>query len=698
MFHAKLILRRPLTLLLVLPICIALAAPELAADPTEPAPLSENVTDNLISRLVERGILTRDNAAGLLKQAEEDAAAARAQAAAKQVAAAKEAAAIELAAAEEVARRQIDAAKEIAAIQVAAAKEVAAIEAGGKSRSRVQTAGGSQPSAAASQTAAGATPGDATAPTQVAAVPVRPPPAPSSVAVQPAAGGTAPSAPASVSDDTIHVTYVPEVVKAQLRDEIKQEVMTEARKENWASPRAFPPWVSRFSLFGDIRVRYDGNYYPTGNLTGIDNNYWNYNAINASSTPFDYTAAFAPFPNVDQTRNRARLRARLGAAVDLSEGFSAGLRFATGENNSPVTENQSLGAANSGQGGNFSKYALWLDRAFLKYEIGGLPDEDFSVTVGRFDNPFYSTSIIWADDLGFDGAAVKGKYPLGEDVTPFFAAGLFPVFNTDFNFSTYSPSKFKSEDKWLYGGQLGVTWEITEDFSFKTGAAYYYFQDIEGKVSRPFIPLTTQDAGNTDDTRPAFAQRGNSYIALRNIPPDPSLNADGATKQYQYFGLATPFHDLAFTGELDYNHFEPFQISLSGEYVRNLAFHRRAIERNGPPQLVGPVNNFAPNNGGFDGGATGWIAVLKIGQAALQKRWDWNVSLSYRRVDSDAVVDGFCDSDFGGGGTNLKGYAFGGNLALSPRVWLGLRWLSADSLAGPRFKDDTLQFDINGKL
>ncbi len=70
--------------------------------------------------------------------------------------------------------------------------------------------------------------------------------------------------------------------------------------------------------------------------------------------------------------------------------------------------------------------------------------------------------------------------------------------------------------------------------------------------------------------------------------------------------------------------------------------------------------------------------------------------LSLRPVD--AVVDGFCDSDFGGGGTNLKGYTIGGNLALNQRVWLGLRWMGSDSIAGPTFDEDIVQFDINAKF
>ena len=74
------------------------------------------------------------------------------------------------------------------------------------------------------------------------------------------------------------------------------------------------------------------------------------------------------------------------------------------------------------------------------------------------------------------------------------------------------------------------------------------------------------------------------------------------------------------------------------------------------------------------------------------------MTVGNRYVESDAVIDGFCDSDFGGGGTNLKGFTVGGGLGLSSRVWLGLQWMSGDSIAGPTFKDDIIQFDINAKF
>jgi len=87
-----------------------------------------------------------------------------------------------------------------------------------------------------------------------------------------------------------------------------------------------------------------------------------------------------------------------------------------------------------------------------------------------------------------------------------------------------------------------------------------------------------------------------------------------------------------------------------------------------------------------------------VGSAALEKRWDWNIAVGYRHVESDAVIDGFNDSEFGGGGTNLEGYTVGGMLSLSKRVWVGLRWLSANEIAGPTFTNDVIQFDINGKF
>ncbi len=570
---------------------------------------SQNVTVNLINRMVQKGLLTKEDSVDLIQQAEADAA---------------------------VAKEQSE------AVQIAAV--------------------------------------------QSAPVDSYVPPSSADPSIQPIADLPAPY---PGPDDTMRVSYIPESVKDEMREQIKADVLAEARDENWSSPRMFPDWLTRFRLLGDFRVRYQSDMFSSGNdNTGA---FPNFNAINTGA-PFDTSGTvFSPQLNVDQNRSRFRIRVRFGSEITLRDNFTAGIRFGTGENNSPVSQNQTLGAANNGQGGNFSKYAIWLDRGYLRYDFTDVPDLSLSITAGRFDNPFFATTILWANDLAFDGFVLKAKYKLADGaVTPFLTVGAFPIFNTDFNYSSNQSAKFKSQDKWFYAAQAGLDWKIAKDFTAKMAVAYLDYDNIEGKLSSPFTPLTTSDQGDTDATRPAFAQKGNTYFALRNITPNASNNF-GTTNQFQYFGLASKFTQLALTGKLDYSHFEPFHVVLSGEYVKNTAFNQADIASKA-------VNNRGPSSSGigeFAGGDTAWIVNLRLGSPALVNRWDWAIEVGYRYVESDAVVDGFTDSDFGGGGTNVKGYTLGAVVALSPDVTLGTRWMSATEIAGPPLKSDVFQLDLN---
>lgn len=495
------------------------------------------------------------------------------------------------------------------------------------------------------------------------------------------------------SDDTVRVTYIPETVKKQIRDEIRQEVMAKAKSENWVEGKKQPEWVSRFRVKGDIRLRYEGVYFANGNdNTGA---FPNFNAINTGA-PFDTAGTlFSPQLNEDKDRTRFRIRARLGAEADMGDNWTAGFRIATGETSTPTSTNQSLGLASQGQGGNFSKYAIWLDRAFLKYESTPNPDKMFTAVIGRGDNPFFSTDLIYDEDLGFDGVSFTGRYKVTDHVTPWAVAGAFPIFNTDLNFSSNQPAKFKSTDKYLYGVQIGADAKLTKKLDLKAAVAYYYFDGAEGRQSTPFTPLTSADAGDTDNTRPSFAQKGNTYLPLRRIIPNANNNF-GTTNQFQYYGLATKFQPLAVTARLDYNGFEPFQISLNGEFIKNLAFDRSRLDALG-------VNNRAPSSTGgtlgrYAGGDTAWMIGIRAGAAAFEKRGDWQVGLNYKRIESDAVIDGFNDSDFGLGGTNMRGYSIWGGLALSPRTAVSLRWVTTKEIAGPPSSNDTLFVDFGGRF
>jgi hypothetical protein len=89
---------------------------------------------------------------------------------------------------------------------------------------------------------------------------------------------------------------------------------------------------------------------------------------------------------------------------------------------------------------------------------------------------------------------------------------------------------------------------------------------------------------------------------------------------------------------------------------------------------------------------------IRAGTAAFDKRGDWQVGMNYKHIESDAVIDGFTDSDFGGGGTNMKGYSLWGTIAVTPKATLGLRWVSTSEITGPPLENDALFFDFNGKF
>lgn len=499
--------------------------------------------------------------------------------------------------------------------------------------------------------------------------------------------------PVQPDSNEVRVTYIPESVKTQIRDQLRTEIFAQARAQHWAAPDSAPEWTQRIRMFGDIRGLYQGFYYAEGNNnTGV---FPNFNAINTGQ-PFDVAGpVFSPQLNVDQNRNQYLMRMRLGFDINLEDGFTAGIRFATGTTNTPVSTNQALGAAGpGGQGGNFSKYQLWLDRAFIKYEHSFTTGTATSFFLGRFDNLFMTSSeIMWDEDVALDGAAFRLNQEWNPNFRSFLSAGAFMVFNSALNYADNSPTKTRSYDKYLLATQFGVSFKPAEDIEVKMGIAYYDWKNIEGRLSSPFVPLNATDAGDTDDSRPLFAQKGNTYRPIRNITPT-ALNGFGTTNQFQYFGLATPFRQVALTGRVDFNHFEPFQISLLGEYVKNLAFDRAGIA------------NYAVNNrtgggtGAFDGGDTAWFMGVNFGKppSLFAKRWDWAVGINYRHVESDAVVDGFTDSNFGGGGTNLEGYTLSAALALSKNTALHLSYMAATQIAGPQLQSDVLMFDLTARF
>ncbi|PQZ67919.1 hypothetical protein CQ050_16740 [Achromobacter sp. MYb9] len=481
----------------------------------------------------------------------------------------------------------------------------------------------------------------------------------------------------------VRVPYIPQTVRDQIRDEVKAEVMVQAKEENWAQPNTFPDWVSRITVEGDVRVRDESRFYNGGNSNEITD----FAKLNAKG-PYDVNpntnGGYPPMLNTrEDRRNQLRIRARLGVRAEISEAWTAGIRLATGSDDSPVSTSQTLG-------GGMGKKDIWLDQAYLTYR----PAKWATVTGGRVANPFESTDTLFSNDLNFDGIAAIFKHPLqGRDVTLFGTLGAFATEYANNGWSSSSMSEGSTENKWLLGAQVGADWKINNQNSLRGALAYYHFDNIAGKRSSSCSPWAGAENCDTDWSRPAFMQKGNTLFLLRNIAPNPLNPAD--TPQPQYVGLASKFDLLDVNLRWDTRVFDGLGLRLNGNYIRNLAYSKSKMASRSQGYIV---NNFG-DNGDIESGPNAWMLQATLGRSYdLKEKGDWLAFVGYKYIQPDALPDAFNDSSFHQGGTNARGYYIGGGYAFEKNVYGVFRWMSTKEIYGPPLAIDTMQFEINARF
>jgi hypothetical protein len=487
--------------------------------------------------------------------------------------------------------------------------------------------------------------------------------------------------PAAAPGD-VRVQYVPAAVRDQIRDQVKAEVMATAKQENWAQPNTFPDWVSRVSFDGDIRLRDESRYYSGTNSNEIvdfaklnNNGPYDVNPNSSTSLP--------PLLNTREDReNLLRLRARLGMKAVIAPDWTAGIRIGTGSDNSPVSTTQTLG-------GGFGKKDIWLDQGYLTWKA----TNELTLTGGRFTNPFFSTDMLYSNELNFDGIAAMFDHKLNRDWGMFGTVGAFPIEYTNDTSSSNGFDKEESDNKWLFGAQIGANWAINASNRLKGALAYYRFDDIEGQRSSPCEPWAGAPGCDSDGSRSAFMQKGNTVFLLRDITPNP-LNP-ATTAQPQYVGLASEFNllDLNFVWDSDLP--EDFKLRSQANYVHNLGYDEGDMRKRAAGQIV----NNLDSDGDIESGANAWMVQFTLGSALdMRKQGDWNLFAGYKYIQPDALPDGFNDSSFHLGGTNAKGYFLGGNYGLAKNVYATGRWLSSEAVYGAPFDIDVLQLEINTRF
>ncbi|MEQ8234265.1 MAG: putative porin [Gammaproteobacteria bacterium] len=478
---------------------------------------------------------------------------------------------------------------------------------------------------------------------------------------------TAPTAPADAPSKVVRVPYVPEFVKdeiradvrKELRAEVMQDVETKARQERWGTPDALPDWVNRLSWSGDFRLRLESTMFDDDNpQPGDPNAPLNFTAINDDQQLLNNPDAFL---NYSENYQRVRARLRLGLEAEVLESLDVGVRLATGNLNEPTSLNETLGNG-------FGRYQFGVDRMFMRWDLAS--EHEFarlSLIGGRFERPFYSTEMVWDNDLAFDGFSGTGRLRLG--AAPFGAPrnhddGLFLTLSViPIDLDETFEDDGSSNDKWMLGGQLGLDYHLHRDVDFRLAYSVYDFINITGQLNRDtlvFNPVVTPD-NTLDWTAPAYLGTGNTLFPIkfdstRPFPP-PIL-----------FGLASDLTLMNLTGEVNFTFLDPIEVQLMADVVKNIGFDASDVAQR---------TGFA-----VDERSLGYYAHVQVGHPELRKFGDWRLSFAYQHLQRDAVIDAFTNSNFMLGGTNSEGFIFVGHLGLSPRTFLRLRYFTADTIDG----------------
>ncbi|MEO8006259.1 MAG: putative porin [Betaproteobacteria bacterium] len=456
-----------------------------------------------------------------------------------------------------------------------------------------------------------------------------------------AAKAASPPAAGESKQQIVRVPFVPRVVRDEIRDEVKQEVVAQAKQEGWGKPDPLPSWISGMKFDGEVKFRLQSNH-----LSGANAPVGTYADVQTTNT-----SGQLALQNTQGDSQLARVQFRLGVEAPIDDWVMAGARLTTGNLNSPVTEYQTLGST-------FGRATIGLDRAYIKLD----PLPWAKLWLGKFSNPWFSTDMVWYEDLSFEGIVAAFRYDLASGTTPFFTAGLLPLQGYDCtSLQILSCGNYKR----LYAAQLGVEQKMIADSYFKIAGALYNFDGVQGQTNDPAFP--------TDKTFvPGFVQKGNSMFNVNPLGSPP------------LFGLASKFKELNLTARFDLGSFDPTRIALTVDYVKNIGFDRQEIlQRTGL--------DLEPRTEGYQ-------ARLSVGRNEIIRRGDWQAWLGYKRIERDAVLDAFNDADFHLGGTDAKGWFVGGTYGIAKNTSVRLRYLSANEIDNPPLAIDVFQLDLTAKF
>ncbi|MBI5744446.1 MAG: putative porin [Elusimicrobia bacterium] len=334
-------------------------------------------------------------------------------------------------------------------------------------------------------------------------------------------------------------------------------------------------------------------------------------------------------------QHRARYRLRFFVDAKVNEKVYTGFGFASGNSGDPRSTNQTFGD-------NFGKKNLYIDYVFAEYNAS----DYLAFTAGRTKNPLWLTSdMLWDADINPEGVSARVTAPLNYNWQLFGNAGYFVL-----NELAADP-----QDPGLLFAQPGVSWRDNDGvWDFKAGAAVYGFNHVKSHATTVL------------NYRPSAAdyQQGNTVA--------------GGKYKYGYNSVSPEF-------EANANILDPLPVPLLSYFGYNVNY-------------AGAFGSYIQNTQ-HSSDNRGWIAGLKIGQRKVEDAGQWQLAWSQRRLEKNAWLDTYPDSDFYGGATGVKGQKTQLAVGLLRDFAVNLAWFDARPIKNNARKRERLfQTDINLKF
>jgi hypothetical protein len=388
-----------------------------------------------------------------------------------------------------------------------------------------------------------------------------------------------------------------------------------------------PDWVTSLRIGGDFRGRYEMFNSDEPNFTD---------------------------------RHRFRYRIRPGLVATLKDNFEIGFRLTSSEaqggfGGDPISGNSTFQD-------NASKKFVYIDLAYGKWTAINDALWSATLTVGKMENPFVLSDMVFDGDYTPEGLAQQFSFNLAD-------AHQLKLNLGEFALDEISTS---SHDPFMFGAQLRLESAWNKHIATSFGISVLSIT-AEDNLSETAAGSATRVQVVNADGSPATDAGGNPIT--REIPgvaassSVPNVNS-GNTRVGGV--LANNFNpwiaDAAFTYMLEsfWQYSAPFPIRFAAEYMNNPAADQR--------------------NEAYSFGVT----CGKAGKKGL-----WDVSYRWKHLEADSWYEELVDSDFGGlrpasgsplrsayaAGTNVEGHIFKASYSPFDSLTIGVTYFLAELIA-----------------